>query len=121
MSFLNFFSHWRLYTDEDLPPTDPRELVLGPEVIRPRGRPSGAINRPTISEQGQPAEDRSTRRAPSAFEHVLSRESRRGRGHGRGRGRGERQRGYRNRGGGHQDYAIQPRRSQRYGRGQPAP
>ncbi|EED15551.1 conserved hypothetical protein [Talaromyces stipitatus ATCC 10500] len=103
IELFEFCPHWQLHTDEDLPPMDPRELVLELEVIRPRGRPPGAINWPTTSEQSQSAEDRSTRRDPSAFEHLLTQESSRGRGSGHVRGscgggqarsgRGARQRG----------------------------
>ncbi|EED11941.1 hypothetical protein TSTA_000190 [Talaromyces stipitatus ATCC 10500] len=110
IELFEFCPHWRLHTDEDLPPVDPRELVLELEVIRPRGRPPGTINWPTTSEQSQSAEDRSTRRDPSAFEHLLTQESSRGQGSGHIRsscgggqarsGRGARQRGRGSHGGG---------------------
>ncbi|EED16916.1 conserved hypothetical protein [Talaromyces stipitatus ATCC 10500] len=51
IELFEFCPHWRLHTDENLSPVDPRELVLEPEVIRPRGRPPGVINWPTTSEQ----------------------------------------------------------------------
>jgi hypothetical protein len=84
LSIDQFHRHWHLHAPETLPPVDPRLLLLEPRVNRTRGRPAGAINRPTAQELSQA---RSTQRDPSSFEYVLE-EGRGGRGRGRGRGRG---------------------------------
>ncbi|KAN0072959.1 hypothetical protein V8E54_009073 [Elaphomyces granulatus] len=73
-----------LYRHEDLPPVNPRMIVLEPHVVESgHGRPAGATNIPTSQPAGR--QDTSTRREPSAFERVLSQEEPRRRGRGRGR------------------------------------
>lgn len=54
----DFHPQWCLYRPEDIPPVDPRLLILDPEVIRSRGCPAGAVNIPTAR---QVSEARSTR------------------------------------------------------------
>jgi hypothetical protein len=86
LSLDQFHEQWYLYRHEDLPPVNPRMIVLEPRVVESgRGRPAGATNIPTSQPAGR--QDTSTRREPSAFERVLSQEEPRRRGRGRGRGR----------------------------------
>jgi hypothetical protein len=78
-----FHEQWYLYRHEDLPPVNPRMIVLESRVVESgRGRPAGATNIPTSQQTGR--QDTSTRREPSAFERVLSQEEPRRRGHWRG-------------------------------------
>ena len=85
LSLDQFHEQWYLYRPEDLPPVNPRMIVLEPRVVASgRGRPAGATNIPTTQPTGR--QDTSTRREPSAFERVLSQEEPRRRGRGRGRG-----------------------------------
>jgi len=72
LSIDQFHRHWHLHTPETFPPVDPRLLLLEPRVNRTRGRPAGAINRPTAQELSQA---RSTQRDPSSFEYVLEEEA----------------------------------------------
>jgi len=79
LSLDQFHEQWYLYRPEDLPPVNPRMIVLEPHVVESgRGRPAGATNIPTS--QSTARQDTSTRREPSAFERVLSQEEPRGRG-----------------------------------------
>ncbi|CRL17567.1 unnamed protein product [Penicillium camemberti] len=97
-----FHQHWHLHRIS-APPINPILLLQEPLQVRRRGRPRGARNfisqsttQQAIQESTQDilsspdplTQDRSTRREPSAFEHVLSQEGGRGRGRRRGRGRG---------------------------------
>jgi hypothetical protein len=80
LSLGQFHEQWYLYRHEDLPPVNPRMIVLEPHVVESgRGRPAGATNIPTSQQTGR--QDTSTRREPSAFERVLSQEEPRRRGH----------------------------------------
>lgn len=42
----DFHRHWRIMAEVNMEPIDPQLLVLEPAVIRPRGRPRGATNKP---------------------------------------------------------------------------
>jgi MULE transposase domain len=76
----NFHPQWHLEPENQAEISDPRLLLLEPRVVRPRGRPPGAVN-----------QDHSTRRDASGFEHEIGTRGRRGRPRGSnqsGRGRG---------------------------------
>ena len=53
LSLDQFHEQWYLYRHEDLPPVNPRMIVLGPRVVESgRGRPAGATNIPTSQPAG---------------------------------------------------------------------
>ncbi|KAA8649232.1 uncharacterized protein ATNIH1004_005127 [Aspergillus tanneri] len=80
----DFNRHCRLYNDQDMPPINPRDLVLEPEVVRRKGRPGGSLNRSSqVEPELEPAsQDRSTQRDPSAFVLSYPRNHRAGKGEG---------------------------------------